>query len=382
MSAGSSPRPSGAAETALAILLLAAAAALPFVHVLDAAVTPWVEGVRTCAGQRVFSVVSDWTRPVGFGLVLLVLARRVLRDRRARWRGMPTALGALLVGTFLIEVVKRAVDRPRPDASDLWHPGAAYPSGHVGNAVLCALVVVCLWRGAVGRGFGRGWLLVLATVLVVGTARVYTGRHWTTDVLGTAALMSGFGVLALAHPRPPVRVTTLVLTGVLVAVVFGATLRGWHVEIAGGVPLAEPPLATLDFTTVLARDRLRGTWRAEIPGDVQRGVWLWSPSGTLALDVPGGPVDAVRVVLWPRPVARRGACSRLRVALNGVPLGERLLHGGWRGYAFPVAGHWHAGGENVLELSVVPIGRDARGTAPPFAAFREVTVHAPFRRGS
>src|SRR5581483_9662287 len=198
------PRPSGAGETALAVLLLALAAALPFVHALDLAVAPWVEAVRTCAGQRLFVGVSAWTRPVGFGLLVLVLGVRLARGASAR-AVVPTALAALLAGTLLVDVMKGAVDRPRPDAENLSWVGGAYPSGHVGNTVLCALVVVCLWRGAVGRRFGAGWLLALGAAVVVGTARVYTEHHSTCDVVGTTALVSGFAVLALAHPRPWVR---------------------------------------------------------------------------------------------------------------------------------------------------------------------------------
>ena len=386
MSAAPAPRASGAAETALAVVLLTIAAVAPFVHALDLAVAPHLETIRTCAGHRVFVAISDWTRPVGFGVVLAAVASRLLVGPATRWRGVPESLATLLVGVLLIEAIKRAVDRPRPGAESLTSAGAAFPSGHVGNAVLCALVVVCLWRGGVERRFGAGWLLAIAAAVVVGMARVYTQHHWTSDVVGTAALVSGFALLALAHPRPGVRRATLVATGLVTAALFAATARGWHVEVDGGIPLVRPPLAQVDFTAALAGDRLRGVWRPEAPGDVRRGVWLWSPTGALALDPVAGPVGDLRLVLWPRSNDRGDACARLRVELNGALLGERLLHAGWRAYVFPVAGHWREE-ENVLAVSVVPIG-GATEAAPPFAAFRELTLHAPWpdgrslRRGS
>ncbi|HZP40889.1 MAG TPA: phosphatase PAP2 family protein [Candidatus Binatia bacterium] len=373
------PRPSGAGETALAVLLLALAAALPFVHALDLAVAPWVEAVRTCAGQRLFVGVSAWTRPVGFGLLVLVLGVRLARGASAR-AVVPTALAALLAGTLLVDVMKGAVDRPRPDAENLSWVGGAYPSGHVGNTVLCALVVVCLWRGAVGRRFGAGWLLALGAAVVVGTARVYTEHHSTCDVVGTTALVSGFAVLALAHPRPWVRAATIGAAAALSAGAFGATLAGWHLWIDGGVPTGRR-LAAVELATALGRGALRGAWRAEVKGDVRRGVWLWAPAATIALGPAPGRVAAVRVVLRPRVRDAAHACSRLRVELNGAPLGQRLLHLGWRGYTFPVAGHWRGDGKDVLGVSVTPEGEGANGLDPPFAAFRTVTLHAAGGRG-
>jgi hypothetical protein len=62
------------------------------------------------------------------------------------------------------------------------------------------------------------------------------------------------------------------------------------------------------------------------------------------------------------------------VALNGTPLGERLLQLGWRAYPFPVAAELRPEG-NVISLTVRDERPDQRRPQAPRAAFSEMTLH-------
>lgn len=360
-------------ETRLAVVLLGVAAAMPFAHGLDHAVGAWLESVRTCPGQRFFSAVSDWTRPVGFGLVIVLLLRHLLAGPRPRLRSAAEALAALGAGALLIEGMKDVIDRPRPGAVLLARIGKAYPSGHTGNVLLCAFAIVCLLRGGAGRRLSRGeWALIGAVVLLVGTARVYTEHHWASDVVGTAALVCAYGLLAVLNPSARTRAAAVAGTGALSLLLLAAGARGWRVSVAGGIPVTRAPLVRIDFAAALGDGSLRGAWSPDGPRSARSAARMMAPGAELVLGPLDAGADAVRIVV--RSGVRQ-ACRRLRVELNGVPLGERLLHFGWRAYVFPVGGRLSTTGANVFTFAVPSGLAGQEPPRPPLAAFRELTVH-------
>ena len=107
---------------------------------------------------------------------------------------------------------------------------------------------------------------------------------------------------------------------------------------------------------------------------MRRTAWLRARVGTVDLPAGLGPVDEVRVVARPRGDEANGDCARLRVALNGRVLGERLLHQGWRGYGFPALASDQRPDHNVLELAVSGVPGGQTGEARR-AAFSELTLH-------
>lgn len=124
----------------------------------------------------------------------------------ARLRGVAVALAAGLIVLPLVQGgVKDAVDRPRPDSTEVdvrddW-TSESYPSGHVlSGTYLYAFVALSPGMGArftprVRRGIRWG-----AIVLVAGNAvaNVYMGVHWSTDVAGGLLFGGGLACLALA----------------------------------------------------------------------------------------------------------------------------------------------------------------------------------------
>jgi len=130
-----------------------------------------------------FSWIGDTK---GFVFEVIIFAAIVVFNRRA-WI---FAAGAVLSGGWYV-LLSHLIDRPRPTTSQVLrvteHPGASsYPSGHT---IFIVTVTVVLLLGLGHRFLPRwgrvaGWVVVLLLIAANAVARMYTGAHWPTDVLG------------------------------------------------------------------------------------------------------------------------------------------------------------------------------------------------------
>ncbi len=94
-----------------------------------------------------------------------------------------------LVGsTILNQLLKFAIQRPRPDASLrlVEIGGFSFPSGHSMAAMaFFGLLIWLTWRYAGDRRMRAGLTALLcAAIAAVGFSRVYLGVHYVSDVLG------------------------------------------------------------------------------------------------------------------------------------------------------------------------------------------------------
>jgi len=357
---------------------LLVAGALPVLGPVDAWLDGMLDAWRSCAGEALAVTVSNLVKPVG----VVVLAVAVLR---ALWLGRPRPveiariLVALVAGVILIGELKELFDRPRPGAEFLGPTGASFPSGHVGNTVLNGLAVLALWSGgSQDRPQRRGWLVLMAAVLVVAAARVYGRRHWPSDAVGTAALALAYGVVALRHLDVRWRTGITAAAVVAIGLVHAATASGIRVGIpAGTVAGRRLPVSRLSFGSAYERGLLRGSWSPDTADAGDGNMWLRSASGELEI----GPVDTavseLRLVVRPRlDTDGVASCRRLRVALNGRLLGERSLQVGWKSYVFPTsAGDFRPDG-NVLGIEVRREPSRSGDGEERLAAFREITLHS------
>ena len=134
---------------------------------------------------------------VGIFVAILVL-------NRAAWL---FAAGATLTGAWY-EAISHVIIRPRPTTAQVLHvyehPGASsYPSGHSMFIVTVTVVLMlCLgYRYLPRRAHPLGWAIVTLVVVANGIARVYTGAHWPSDVVG-GVLIAAAWLTLLASVRP------------------------------------------------------------------------------------------------------------------------------------------------------------------------------------
>ncbi|MFB8281417.1 phosphatase PAP2 family protein [Nocardia colli] len=177
---------------------------------LDLDLLQWLSPHRTTA----LTTVARWAMDIGanaavvaaigaIGLVLVVAKR---------WWRHGFTIGASVVGaTALATAGKRLIQRARPstDLAVVEIGGLSMPStvATVTAAAAVAAYLVLPWPPRYRRGIAAGLTLIVA---LIGSAMVYLGAHWPTDVLVGWILGAGVSVAVvhlarIALPRPQSR---------------------------------------------------------------------------------------------------------------------------------------------------------------------------------
>ena len=161
---------------------------------IDTSLPPWIMAWYPPGATDLFDTLG--TLPV-FGAVMVAgVVISFLLHRPA----MSAAFAVGLCVEIPAALVKLIVDRPRPPASteiEAFITAASYPSGHTVRAVLMAglIVAAIAWtRRPVAVRF-VAIIVGVAFVVLVGLARIASGQHWPTDVLG--GLMLGVAWLTI-----------------------------------------------------------------------------------------------------------------------------------------------------------------------------------------
>ena len=120
------------------------------------------------------------------------------------------AVGSAVSAAWYV-VAAHLIVRPRPTTAQVLqvteHPGASsYPSGHtIFIVTVMVVLMVCLgYRFLPPRARWLGWLAVVLVVAANAIARMYTGAHWPSDVLGgilIAVAWLSFVAAVYRHPR-------------------------------------------------------------------------------------------------------------------------------------------------------------------------------------
>ena len=150
---------------------------------LDTSMAAWIAGWYPGSLTDLFDILASLPVVGGFGIAAVAVAFRL---------GRPATGLAFLVGlasevpTALAKVV---FDRARPPGSgeiEAFGPIASYPSGHtVRTVVIVGLVVVAIgWRHLPPYRRLATAAAFAVIVVLVGFARIASGQHWPTDVLG------------------------------------------------------------------------------------------------------------------------------------------------------------------------------------------------------
>jgi membrane-associated phospholipid phosphatase len=162
---------------------------------VDDAVARWCAAHRTDALDHVVLWLASRDVYLGF-IVLAALVAIALSMWFGGW--IPIARVALVLSavSFLTGWIKPVIDRPRPPADLALMPmiGPSMPSSHalMTAAMVVAVAMADWWASARLR---RAALAVgVAGCVVIGSAMVYLGGHWLTDVLVGWAI--GIGLTA------------------------------------------------------------------------------------------------------------------------------------------------------------------------------------------
>lgn len=156
--------------------LLVAVALLGPVTGLDATVREALQGARTPAGSAFMQAVSNAGKPVTVLGALVVIA---VADRAAGPLTAARALLALAPTNAVVEVLKRGVNRVRPDG-ERKSSNASFPSSHAANGFALAAVLSRRWR--------RLAIPFHLLALLVALSRLYLDRHWLSDVVVGAGI--------------------------------------------------------------------------------------------------------------------------------------------------------------------------------------------------
>ena len=176
------------AAVLIAILLVGVALLGLAVHAgnvlaIDTTVAPSVMAWYPPGATSLFDTLGSL--PVFGAVMLLGVGAALVSGRQAISASF--ALG--LCGEIATTLVKLLVDRPRPPADagiDAFLTTASYPSGHTVRAILMGGLIAAAfaWEGRSRVARVAAALAGLAFATLVGLARIASGQHWPSDVIG------------------------------------------------------------------------------------------------------------------------------------------------------------------------------------------------------
>jgi membrane-associated phospholipid phosphatase len=158
----------------------------------------WMEEVLELRGPvwEAISRVFDFMGGGWFAvwLVPIVVATLFLLVRRP-WAALVVVV-ASAVSAGLVQVLKVAFGRARPEDILIDIGSGAFPSGHVANAATLAALFALL--------LGRWWIALAGALYVVlmALSRTYLGAHWLSDTVGGAVLGMSVALAAWAVFAP------------------------------------------------------------------------------------------------------------------------------------------------------------------------------------
>lgn len=129
------------------------------------------------------------TKLISVHILLLLIILWSLFDRRVRWRLLTNTLWVMAAQGLLVEVLKHAFARLRPDYSlgvtifcgpTLRDGEFGFPSGHATASFALAAIFSCYYP--------RGRWFFIAAATAVALARVQMGRHFFGDTIAGAVL--------------------------------------------------------------------------------------------------------------------------------------------------------------------------------------------------
>lgn len=326
---------------------------LPLLIPFDEAFARWLDRQRSCGLDYAVFVIKD--RPLLLLATLGVLMLVVL-CRQGRWQEARHALAAVVSGGFLCELLKTAMERPRPSVLPEVVVGNSFPSGHVTTAALVAGTLAFLWL----QGEGSQWrkttsigVLSLLVSLTIGQ-RLYLGVHWLTDIMGSLLIVGAW--LSWTLPRPHLFALTRQLVGVvglLLAVYFCVY---WFPPLRFVLPSAlavsQDPVSVASFGKNKASEHFHGAWGDDAEEPAGPITWLTRGEASVEVFLPEPRASLLKLAMRPLLESKAFACFPLEIAVNQQHLGSLLLYRGWREYTLLLEAQWIKAGVNTITFRV------------------------------
>lgn len=145
-------------------------------------------------------VFRDITPLGGYAVVILislaVIGYLLMDGKRGAAFWVLASVGG---GAVLSNVLKFAIERPRPDlvARLIEVNTSSFPSGHATLAAVTYLTLGALLSRVEARRRAKIYVLAVAVVLtfLIGVSRIYLGVHWPTDVLAGWCIGAAWAML-------------------------------------------------------------------------------------------------------------------------------------------------------------------------------------------
>lgn len=149
-------------------------------------------------GLRPFSLFMDFVGGGWFGTYVVPLAGALLLVLARRPWGALLFLVASALSAGVVQLVKGAFGRDRPEDMLVISDHGSFPSGHTANAATMAVILLIL--------FPRAWVFVVgfAWTVLMGFSRTQVHAHWFSDTVGGAILGAGAALIVAAAFTVPV----------------------------------------------------------------------------------------------------------------------------------------------------------------------------------
>lgn len=329
------------------VTLVAAVADRGSLALSDAAISHFIQGLRTGWGDHIMVVITS----LGDTVMITAVALAVLcwlSWRRAWALSGGLALTLLLASAFS-SLLKGWMGVPRPIALYEGVQVFSFPSGHA--TMSAALYGAIGWMTAMSvRAPWRPWILggLGALVGMIAVSRIYLAAHWPSDVAG--GLLFGFGIAAafgLVFRRAelatvqPIRLLAIAAT---VIITFGT----WHAVTTHARGLAAYAVPPSSNRSIARAAWLADGWaalplyRTDFEGEEEEPFliqWAGTVDDLRQRLLVGGWVDAVPLNL-----------SAASTYLTANPLAVQV----------PVLPFFHEGHSSVLSMVHVTSSPDSR----------------------
>jgi membrane-associated phospholipid phosphatase len=350
---------------------VAEAASLSALQWQDASVAGWFAALRGCDSADAAALL---TRAAPYGAVAFLVAGLTLAwTRRARPRDVAWTTAMLTFGLVLASVLKILLERSRPGMPPWARVTDSFPSGHVMNAALLVGASCMMVPRRAGRpDWLRVALAIGGAVFVTGVlaSRLYLGRHWPSDVVGSVLLSVWVLGLMTVHGARPRGIVAVGATAVVVGLWLTA-LTGTRIDLPSPSAPARAPTFRVALAHAEARGRvgLDGVWVGASTRGAHGFLRVSTPEARVVATLPRGHGTLLRIVarrgrrLWP------ARCAAVDLLVDGSLVGSQPVSRRWRSHAFALP--TLAPGSHEFRLRARPCDP---GTGTPVLALRGVEL--------